>query len=96
MTADLRAESAALADKRPDAIRQPESKRYFLLRLAKALQDEPTDSPFYTAVSDYAVTYSWLPRDIALLSFSALVRAQAGRDMAAVSQTLNELLAGGE
>jgi hypothetical protein len=72
-------------------IRHPESRRYQFMQWADAVKDEPTDSPFFTAVSDYAVSQSWLPNDVALLSFAALARAMKGRDMPAIAACLDEL-----
>ena len=90
----LRQEAAAIADTHPH-IQQPESRRYQILRMAQALKDDDIGSPFYVAVSGYAISLSWLPADIAALSFAALVGAVKRRDMDEISSTLNELLAGG-
>lgn len=90
MTADLRTEADQIAAARPDVIR-PVSRRRQLLELARAVKDEETDSPFFVAVSGYAVTLSWLPDDISLITFGALARAVRGGDMTAVSSLLNEL-----
>jgi hypothetical protein len=69
----------------------PESRRFEFLKLADQVKHLPTDSPFFTAVSDYAVSQSWLPNDVALLSFAALAKAMKGRDMPAIAACLDEL-----
>lgn len=86
----LRAESDQIAAARPDVIRRP-SRRQQILTMAQHVADEPTDSPFFTAVADYVVKQSWLPDDIARLAFASLAKAWRGHDMPAVASLLNEL-----